>query len=102
MGLSLYMPTDDAPIDQTERRHDVTFLSVDVASRENSSLVPVVSHLRISLMGLAPSKRRDRAPESVARSRSEARGFTRLVKFYSYMVRSKENNVYIVILPVEF
>jgi hypothetical protein len=26
---------DGAPIDQTERRHDVTFFSVDVESREN-------------------------------------------------------------------
>jgi hypothetical protein len=48
------------------------------------SFVPVVSHLRISLQA-APSadasKRRDqdRAPESVARYRSEARGFTRLL-----------------------
>jgi hypothetical protein len=28
-------PTDVAPIDHTERRHDVTFISVDVESQEN-------------------------------------------------------------------
>jgi hypothetical protein len=42
--LSVYRGTcthddakDGAPIDQTERRHDVTFISVDVASRDNST-----------------------------------------------------------------
>jgi hypothetical protein len=29
------IPTDDATIDHTERRHDVTFISVDVESQEN-------------------------------------------------------------------
>jgi hypothetical protein len=46
-----------------------------------ASLVPVVSQLRISLQGISSvCKRRDqdRAPESVARSLSEAPGFTRL------------------------
>jgi hypothetical protein len=61
----------------------------DERIRYTRSLVPVVSHLRISLMGLAPSDQ-DRAPECVARSRSEARGFTRLVYMYvTQMLRAK-------------
>jgi hypothetical protein len=37
-------PTDVAPIDHTERRHDVTFISVDVESQEDLCTFGKIKH----------------------------------------------------------